>query len=591
MKVKYWPNKITSNQIELELLTKITTLIWENWSGKSAILEKILENHFDEEESIVISYSSWLNESFSSIFNNKIEVLNSQLKSNNVPDNELKWFYFNSKWSDILIYLAYMLEDWKTKEFIDNHIFLRSKEIKFNFSINNETYKRFVIEAIKLNENWDYNLLMSNFHNQLDIFLKTSLGNNWKEIDFTKSLNIKNDTLNNKSIKYLFDIKKEAENEDWEIIKLNDKQWKLFRNIELLSFLWIISSYIMKVEDTKLYFWDNTLNDLSDWEFQLLVIYSLLDLFDWNNTLFLFDEVDSHLHYKNINKLWEILSSIEWKIITTTHIPDSIINNEIKQIKVVKDWIIDNDNTVNSLIKRLWNISDAHLYEKKLASKVENIVLIDDCTDWFIFLELAKIKKWSNYNTKIESVQPIKCNSWFNWNPNEIFWEKKLNWINEFILKNNSFDTKKIFSLCDKDECPIAKIDDNMKFKEYHDWNNKKTQQFWTSWNIYYLSWKRREIENYFLSFTLLTEFWFLDEVNNELWNSSKLQTNNTWDNDWIRDFQAKEIVQKFAQKELNWNYIWKDYNDLKEIISKIPKDEISEDIEKMYDFIISKIK
>ncbi|NMV42278.1 AAA family ATPase, partial [Vibrio parahaemolyticus] len=45
------------------------------------------------------------------------------------------------------------------------------------------------------------------------------------------------------------------------------------------------------------------LDDLSDGEYQLLFLYALIDLFDAPNTLFLFDEADSHLHYKNVEKL------------------------------------------------------------------------------------------------------------------------------------------------------------------------------------------------------------------------------------------------------------------------------------------------
>ncbi|WP_369686215.1 AAA family ATPase [Photobacterium kishitanii] len=48
-----------------------------------------------------------------------------------------------------------------------------------------------------------------------------------------------------------------------------------------------------------------SLSDLSDGEYQILFIYALLDLFDSEDTLFLLDEVDSHLHYKNIENLVE----------------------------------------------------------------------------------------------------------------------------------------------------------------------------------------------------------------------------------------------------------------------------------------------
>lgn len=601
MNLKYSPNKISKVNKEITLNSKITTLIWENWSWKSAILEKIFGNSFSDKENLIIAYSSWLNESFSKILTGFTDIskdLTISWISKWYKDNIINSFYFNKYWWWILIFLAYSLKNnkdnewikylWKVKSFFNNdkNKYLIQKEPLLQFHID---IKKWYIDNLekwywkeKSLETSDFHIMLDNLLNNVQLWTLRKSERTWdkemalkltkNEYDFSKPKRFTSMVLKTENVKDIFS---------------NNKN-------KILYFLWLLTNknYFLDVNDIKLYFnnWEIELNDLSDWEFQLLVVYSLLDLFDSTDTTFLFDEVDSHLHYENINKLWEILASIEWKVITTTHIPDSIINNNIKQIKLVKEWLIDIDNTANSLINRLWNISDSYLYEKKLASKIENIVLIDDCTDWFIFLELSKIKKWLNYNNKIESIQPIKCNSWFNWNPNEIFWEKKIDRINDFILKNNSFFTKKIFSLCDKDECPIAKIDDNMKYKEYHTWTNQKTQQFWNWWNIYYLSWKRREIENYFLSYTLLSEYWLLNEVNIELWNSNKLQLNYPWDNDIVRNFQAKEIVQKIAQKELNWKYVWKDYNDLKEIISKIPADEISEDIEKVYDSIISKI-
>ncbi|MCC7866264.1 ATP-binding protein, partial [Escherichia coli] len=79
------------------------------------------------------------------------------------------------------------------------------------------------------------------------------------------------------------------------------------------------------------------LNDISDGEYQVLFLYSLLDIFDSPNTLFLLDEIDSHLHYKNIELLWHRLHSINGYAITTTHLLDSITatDNDFKNLKIV----------------------------------------------------------------------------------------------------------------------------------------------------------------------------------------------------------------------------------------------------------------
>lgn len=588
MHLKYSPNKLSKDNNEINLASKITTLIWENWSGKSTILETIMKNQLDRNYWLVISYSSWMNESFTNILKPYINKNKHLTIKWTLEENILCWFYFDKRWASFLIFLSYSLKNnWRVKEFLmndKNKYLLKDNEPILHFNVKiDDTY----ISTLKKSL-WQHKSLMtSDFHIMLDKLLnsthnwwKLTVFDNWKWYWGVKDKN-----------NYDFDRQRSFNALILESKYCKDIFW-IDKN-KILYFLAMLTnkSYFISLKDVILYFnnWIS-LNDLSDWEFQLLVVYALLDLFDSKNTIFLFDEVDSHLHYKNINTLWEILKSTEWNIITTTHIPDSIINNKIEEIMLVKWWIIDNDNTANSILNRLDNISNKNIFEKIVASNIEYIVLIDDCTDWFIFLEFAKIKLWHSYNHTIEKIHPIKCYSWYKWSPNEIFWQKKLEWIKDFISKNNIFNTKKIFSICDKDEEIVSKIDDNMKYKEYHSWNNIKTQQFGNGWNIYYLSWKRREIENYFLSYTLLNKYWYLDELNAELWKSNILQENKSWDNNKVRDFQAKEIVQKFTQKELNWNFVWKDYNDLKEIIKLIPPEEISEDIEKMYDFIIHKI-
>src|SRR5690606_22623037 len=57
---------------------------------------------------------------------------------------------------------------------------------------------------------------------------------------------------------------------------------------------------------------------LSDGEYQILSTYAIIDLFDNENTIFLLDEIDSHLYYKNLNKMWSILNQTQGVIITTT---------------------------------------------------------------------------------------------------------------------------------------------------------------------------------------------------------------------------------------------------------------------------------
>ena len=111
------------------------------------------------------------------------------------------------------------------------------------------------------------------------------------------------------------------------------------------------NNYFIDKSRCKLVFNSNIeLDQLSDGEYQLLFLYALIDLFDSDSTLFLFDEADSHLHYKNVEKLWALLHGIKGHAITTTHLLDSISakENRIEHLKVVEKGRISEDNRSNS---------------------------------------------------------------------------------------------------------------------------------------------------------------------------------------------------------------------------------------------------
>ncbi len=580
MNIKYSPNKISNEDKEITLDSKITTLIWENWSWKSIILEQILNNYFNDEKKFVISYSSWLNESFTKILEKHIENFNSSLTEYWVW-KKLKSFYFSSNRAKILIYFACILEKWKTKEYMDKHEFLKWKKLRFNYSIKNNTYKNFMLKAAELDRLWEKSLITSNFHKNLTVFIWTSDVLKAQEIDYTKTLSFKFLNLNNNEIKNIFEIPKEIENEFWENITLIKEEWKKIRNKELLSFLWILFEYLADIDIVKLFIWGSNLNDLSDWEFQMLVIYSLIDLFDSDDTIFLFDEIDSHLHFDNINLLWSTLKLIEWKVITTTHIPDSIINTDIKQIKLVKEWIIDNKSLPESIIKRLDNISQSNFYAKKLSSKIKYIVLVEDESDWFIFIELLKIKIWENkVNDLLEKIDFIKCSSWYDTH-NQRFADNKKKWVEEYNSINwKSVLTEKIFFLCDRDNLPINSICN--KSLVLVTWEKQK---FWNKKDVFVLSWRRKQIENYLLSYNLLNNVWKLNEINKNLIEKFQIKQLENNDNKWVQDLEIKDII-KILYSDDNWI----DYSKLWTLIKLIPPEEISEDIGKMYDFIISRI-
>ena len=99
----------------------------------------------------------------------------------------------------------------------------------------------------------------------------------------------------------------------------------------------------------------------------------------------------------------------------------------------------------------------------------------------------------------------------------------------------------------------------------------------------YLLAWKRREIENYLLSYTALRHHGILEKINNEtLALMHHLKPNDPADNDSIRQLDVKEIIKPLIMAES----VGIDKSRLASYIDLIPTEEISEDIENMYKFI-----
>lgn len=583
--LKYWPNKITTETKEIILDNKIITLIWENGSWKSAILEQIFDNYFNDDEKIIISYSSWLNESFSSILNLFTEK-SKKLTLAWIPEwyneNTINSFYFNKSWWKILIFLAYSLKNnmnnektkflWNVKAFLneDKNKYLLKNEPLLQFHIN---IQKAYINKLNDSEWEDKSLETSDFHNMLDKLVNNiQLGTLWTNKEWYKWLLIK-ETKNeydfSKASKITSMILKP---EDTKNIFTNDKN-------KILYFLWLLTnkSYFLNTNDIKLYFnnWALELNDLSDWEFQLLVIYALIDLFDWDNTIFLFDEIDSHLHYSNISNLWDKLKNIKWNIITTTHIWESIVNNNFNNLLYIENWLINNSLTAPEIIKKLWNLTNQIKFEYQVAWTIENLVLIDDDVDWIVFKKLVKKKLWNNSYLKLENITSYKRTSSYN-DTNEAFWKSKLIYVKDFIDANKwkPIKTKNIFLICDRDKLPLTEIKEDLQVNINSDYRSIKS--FWKT-KTYLLSWKRLEIENYLLHKQLL--------IDNNCFPDYSYNSNFKLDNkEDIAILDCKDITHPLYKKE------WFNEKELDNLIKNIPIDEISDDIEKMYNFIIDKI-
>ena len=337
-----------------------------------------------------------------------------------------------------------------------------------------------------------------------------------------------------------------------------------------------------------LFFFENNLEfkQLSDGEYQLLSVYALIDLFDDEKTIFLFDEIDSHLYYKNLEKLWGILSSqIKGKIITTTHISDSILQNKYSNIKLIQKGKIENDFTLKELAKRLSSIIGKEKFEYELAALALNVALLDDEVDFIIFKKLVQKKMGNESLVFLDKIIPFKRESNYD-NPNIQLGKSKLLFAQEFIkkFKDSDIQTRNLFLICDKDKFSTELISNDLSVSISDDFKDVKEHR---EIKTHLLCWKRNEIENYLLSYSMLEHVGKLGDLITAL-NGIPLERGNNFDNIMeVARLETKDLLHPlYKPKGIGF-----DESLLDKLIELIPANEISKDIETMYNVLKQNIK
>jgi ABC-type multidrug transport system ATPase subunit len=569
-------SKLVDNEQSLDLTNGLITFIGQNGCGKSSILEAIFKKYIEDENLKVICFSSGQNELFSSLFNHHKKVNRRYL--NEREEFSINSFYFDSNWVRMLVFWSTIFKPnglvrkyLKDKDYIDTDDLNDdiSSTLHFRFRIRKyyvDKIKREIEEEEKTEqdgEGYEFSenqLRKTSFHETIDKVISAF------DIDFDFSNN------NNLVKRWLqFDSKKA-----YEVFTHKDIN-KIFTFWALATNGWTSNT---ELGECVLKFKNNLeFSSLSDGEYQLLSTYAILDLFDSENTIFLFDEIDSHLYYENIEKLWSVLKTASGKIITTTHISDSILQNDLDNIRLIANGNIETDLTVRELSNRLSAIVGKEKYEYKVASRIKNIVLIDDHVDWLIFKKLSIKKLSASVLVTFNQLTPIKKESGFN-STNQIFGTAKLLFVEEFMKNSLSqFITEKFFLICDKDELPNNQINPNLtvqihnNFQSVKRFNNNQT-------TTYLLSWKRREIENYLLSPTMLAYFDKFEELQNQFPHLNIPSDNSLDDIADIREYDSKALLFPLY-KDGGF-----DEDKLDKVIAQIPITEISEDIELMYNYL-----
>jgi ABC-type branched-subunit amino acid transport system ATPase component len=569
-------------------INKVATLIGENGSGKSTILQSIFSeglNGGGHAHLRTVCFSSGQNESFSKHFNEHVKKIRRRGKS-----MVLSSFYYDKTWSKLLVFLATALvRDGKTRTFLLEKGYAKesqdinrddiSSKLSFSFRVDRR-YAQRVQDALKKEEVGEKGTLRQTpFYRSLESFVEELID---REYLFEEKLSTKTIELSSYD---LLSVKFARINPDEDLDEVD------FGDDPSISFLTqAVNGNFINKRSFKLKLLGNIeLDDLSDGEYQLLFLYALIDLFDAPNTLFLFDEADSHLHYKNVEKLWPLLHSIQGHAITTTHLLDSISakENRIEHLKVVEHGRINEDNKIKQLISRLSVLSRAKSVEFEVCGKLPNIALLDDYNDWIIFTKLAS-RAGLDVN-RLATVHAMKKSSSYA-SANETFGKGKIDWLHGLSKIESPLVTTKIFLICDRDEAALdwnAANGVQVNGQVYRDLLNAIQWPRGTNVSPYLLAWKRREIKNYLLSYTALSHHNVLAAINNpDIAQRNHLQPNNPSDNDDIRRLNAKSVIDPL----LNTEGIGLDTDKLQAYIDLIPPAEISEDITNMYNFIIGKL-
>lgn len=310
------PSNVLHNQPQTLEFDKIATFIGGNGSGKSTILKSIFDEKLKGKtykDYKIVCFSSGQNESYSGNFS---KYLSSERQKQNALN--LDCFYYDKLWSMLLIFLATTSKnDGQVREFLKQNNYINENEFeidvstKLSFNIKvDESYTKIVQQSLKDEANGENDVITSKgYHRTLNHFINSLIKDDY---DFTEPLSIQPIQLTQEIFSRLSFVKDDSKSFDSKVM--------FFTQAADNNYFIIKESFELTFENEKIL----RLSDLSDGEYQLLFLYSLIDLFDTESTLFLLDEADSHLHYKNIEKLWSVYDGIKGSIITTTHLLDSI---------------------------------------------------------------------------------------------------------------------------------------------------------------------------------------------------------------------------------------------------------------------------
>ncbi|HAV1358628.1 AAA family ATPase [Vibrio parahaemolyticus] len=504
-------------------INKVATLIGENGSGKSSILQSVFEERLNKRAHHhlnVVCFSSGQNENYSEKFG---IYLKRERKAGRGLG--LECLYFDKPWSKLLIFLATATKrSGKVRSFLRERGYVTESTLegddqttclKCAFKID-KNYVNRVQDALKREENGEVNTLRNTpYFRSLDSFISTFHSRDYEFEQPLRKRTIEIPAIRLIDVSFDYPRQPQAGEEGIEAGEANNQAQNTAFDPEVSFFTQAADNdYFIDKKGYKLVFKGGIeLDQLSDGEYQLLFLYALIDLFDSPNTLFLLDEADSHLHFKNVERLWEILKKINGYVLTTSHLLDSISQLEINDINVVSKSVVSpaaNNIELNDRLKALSSISQIKFKE---CSLYKIVVLVDHENDWDIFKLLVLRKLSTNAFDReqiidsFKSILPVRLNSGWN-SHSESFAEKKMKWVSTYatFVANQPVQTTNVILICDRDSLPYQDIGTDKCSLAVQGVDPNKYQINNSAFDTTVLAWQRREIKHYLLSYSAMNK-------------------------------------------------------------------------------------
>jgi len=503
----------------------INLLVGANGSGKSSLLEYIFKTNLGGK--VKVAYSSGVNESFSSIYEpilkknirkaqksyfqyeKELKEFAEEVSGDGAVENPDEIFYFDKTWAPFLILTSTFLKrgNKATQYWLDQLGFkIERFEIVQKFS---PSYRKKISTSQEMvsERRIEFGFESSTIHKFI-----SSLSDNDEpgtesvqktvippfDVDATF---VAGSSISDQVNKFFFDkntfglFTEKSYNKDWGFVEF----------FKLLQVATSGASPLIPLKEMKLFFITKSgqkisLNDISDGEFQLLTTASLIDIFDSDQTIFLLDEVDAHIHPKIISPIWKLLEETQGVLLTSSHNMMSLSLTDINKISFLDDGTILNEfRKKKGVLDSLYGAYFSAPVANSLFYSCKNIFIFDGLADWDIFKALCGKSGRRFDKIEADSVYVAKSSNTNKPHGIDDLLSPKLEWVENFISSLATLDTdpkriklKNFILICDKDD-----VDLGGRFF-YKNKSTRKIKGYQAT--IHQFIWNRRCIENYLIS-------------------------------------------------------------------------------------------